>query len=104
MMIQFNTDNNVSISEEYAAKLKDLLTKDLGRFSDTLTRIELHFKDENAGKEAKEDKKCTLEARIKGKQPIVVSANGNTYDDATIKATIKLKAALDKTIGKMKTH
>ena len=104
MIIQLNTDRNLSIGEEYAEKLKGVLTKDLDRFADHLTRVELHFADENATRETKDDKKCTLEARFKSKQPIAVSDYGDTYDNALTGALQKLKASLETIVGKMRVH
>ncbi len=104
MIIQFNADKNLSISEEYAEKLKGVVTKELDRFADLLTRVELYFTDENATRKTKDDKKCTLEARLKSKQPVAVSDYGDTYDSAATGALLKLKAALDTIVGKMRVH
>jgi len=104
MIIQLNADKNLSISEEYSEKLKGILTKELDRFADLLTRVELHFTDENATRKTKDDKKCTLEAKLKTKQPIAVSDFGDTYDNATTGALLKLKSALDTAVGKMRVH
>lgn len=104
MIIQLNADRSLSISEEYADKLKGVLTKELDRFADLLTRVELHFADENATRKTKDDKKCTLEAKLKNKQPVAVSDYGDTYDNAVTGAVHKLKAALDTIVGKMRVH
>jgi len=104
MIIQFNTANNVNGSEAMNERLSALITGKLSRFDDYLTRIEAHLSDENGGKEGQNDKQCTLEARPQGKQPIVVSNNADTYDEAVMGAVTKLKSALDSVIGKLKTH
>ena len=57
MTIQFNTDNNVTGSEELTAPLTDLISNKLDRFSDRITRVEVHLSDENGSKQ-REDQAC----------------------------------------------
>ena len=101
MTIQLNTDKNLDLQESYAEKLNEVLSHGLNRFSEYVTRLEVHLSDENADKKTKEDKKCLIEARPKGKQPIAVSAWGNTYDQAVNEAISKMKSSLDHMVGKM---
>lgn len=101
MTIQLNAGNNLSINDEYAEKLKEILSTELDRFSDNLTRLEVHLSDENSHKDSKNDKKCVLEARLKGRQPVAVTDTGDTYDQAVDNAIEKLKAMLDTIMGRM---
>ena len=104
MTIQINTDKNLSVHEEYDNQLEALLTEELSRFDEHITRLELHLSDENGNKESQDDKKCLLEARLKGRQPIAVSALGNTYDQAVDSAIDKLKNSLETIIGRLRNH
>ncbi len=104
MTIQINTDKNLSVHEEYDNELEALLTEELSRFDEHITRLELHLSDENGNKESQDDKKCLLEARLKGRQPIAVSALGNTYDQAVDSAIDKLKNSLETIIGRLRNH
>jgi ribosome-associated translation inhibitor RaiA len=104
MTIQFNTANNINGSEAMNTRLSSIIADKLSRFDEYITRIEAHLSDENGGKEGENDKRCTLEARPQGKQPIVVTNNADTYDEAVAGAVTKLKSALDSAIGKLKAH
>lgn len=104
MIIQINTDKNVIVHEAYDSQLETLLTEQLRRFSEHITRLEVHLSDENGNKNAQDDKKCLIEARLKGKQPIAVSALGNAYDQAVDRAIVKLKASVDTIIGRQQNH
>lgn len=104
MIIQINADKNLSVSETYLQKIESIISKELDRFADILTRIEVFFTDENATRKTSDDKKCTLEAKVKHKHPIAVSAYGDIYDQALNAATRKLKGSLDTMVGKMRTH
>src|SRR5689334_2330669 len=104
MTIQINTDNNLDVHETYQAQLKDLLSEELSRFDEYITRLEVHLSDENGDKESEDDKKCMIEARLKGRQPIAVTNVANTYDVAVNGAIDKLKTSLDTILGRLRNH
>jgi len=104
MTIQLNTDKNLTIHQEYEDKIQAQITESLSRFSDLITRLEVHLSDENGSKDGLEDKRCLLEARISGKEPIAVTNLGNNYDLAISGALTKLKSKLETIAGKLKTH
>ena len=104
MNIQFNTANSINGSETMNTRLSEIIAEKLSRFSDYITRIEAHLSDSNGQKEGQNDKQCVLEARLEGLQPIAVTSNANTYDEAITGAISKLKSSLDSTIGKLRTH
>lgn len=104
MTIQINTDKNVSVHEAYDNQLEALLTDELSRFDEHITRLEVHLSDENGNKDSQDDKKCLIEARLKGRQPIAVSALANTYDQSVNSAIDKLKTSLNTIIGRLKNH
>ncbi|MEO6252849.1 MAG: HPF/RaiA family ribosome-associated protein [Ferruginibacter sp.] len=104
MTIQFNSDNNLTVHEEFRDKLKNTLSEELTRFSEHITRLEVHLSDENGQKFGQNDKKCLLEARVEGRPPIAVSAGGNNYELAVDSAVDKLKSSLDTVFGRLKKH
>ncbi|ARS39633.1 hypothetical protein CA265_08215 [Sphingobacteriaceae bacterium GW460-11-11-14-LB5] len=104
MTIQLNTDKSLTIHQEYDEKIQTQLNEGLSRYSDLITRLEVHLSDENGSKDGLDDKRCLLEARITGKDPIAVTNMGNTYDLAITGALTKLKSTLEKVAGKMKSH
>ncbi|HQW83059.1 MAG TPA: HPF/RaiA family ribosome-associated protein [Ferruginibacter sp.] len=104
MIIQFNTDNNLSVHEGFSKKLQDMLNSELKRFNEIITRLEVHFADENGHKKGVEDKRCLLEARIKNKNPIAVTAYASNYEIAAKDAAEKLKKSLNAVLQKMQAH
>lgn len=103
MIIQLNTDKNLTIHAEYESKINEVLTQQLDRYSQYISRLEVHLSDENGSKSGLNDKRCLLEARLEGKQPIVASDMGDTYDLALKSATEKLKHALTTVVSKMQS-
>lgn len=104
MQIQVNTDKNIEGSARMSAYFSEILEDALSRFTEQITRIEVHLSDENAGKEGSDDKRCLLEARLRGLRPVVVSHNAENLDFAVSGAIDKLVKSLESTIGKLRNH
>ena len=67
-----------------------------------LTRVEVHLSDENGGKSGPKDKRCKMEARPKGHQPILVSHDADSLTQAVEGAAQKLEHALEHLFGKLR--
>jgi ribosome-associated translation inhibitor RaiA len=104
MIIQVNSDNNITVNERLSAYVSDTILDSISRFSDQVTRVEVQLSDENSHKEGKDDKRCMLEARMSGMQPVAVTAHGDTIEQALHDAIPKLLAALDKAVGRLQSH
>jgi len=102
MIIQLNTDKNIEGNERLEEYLNSVISKELSRFTDNITRVEVHLSDENGSKSGVNDKQCTLEARIENKQPIVVSAKGSTLEKAVTASLDKLKTSIEKVYDKIR--
>ena len=74
----------------------------LERHLEFLTRVEVHLSDENGGKSGPKDKRCKMEARPKGHQPILVSHDADSLTQAVEGAAEKLEHALEHLFGKLR--
>lgn len=101
MQVQVNTDNNIRGTEELKRYVEAEVTATLDRFSQQITRVEVHLTDENSHKQGDNDKRCLMEARLKGLQPHAVTHNAATLEQAIDGAAEKLERALDRAIGKL---
>ena len=104
MQIQFNTDNNIKGTEELRGPLEERIKKSLSRYNERITRVEVHLNDENSHKGGENDKRCMLEARLEGMQPISVTNNDATEEQAVKGAINKLKTALDTVLGRARNY
>jgi ribosome-associated translation inhibitor RaiA len=104
MQVQFNTDESVDGREALGRHAEDVVQRVLGRFSDDVTRVEIHLSDINGNKAGDNDKRCLMEARVAGRQPIAVTDEANTLHQAIDGAAQKLKRSLDSTLGKLGDH
>lgn len=104
MLIQVNSDNNITVNERLSAYISDTVSDSLSRFDEQVTRVEVQLSDENGDKAGKDDKRCMLEARLAGMQPVAVTAHSDTIEQALHDAIHKLIAALDKAVGRLQTR
>lgn len=93
MLIEINYRDGQS-SQALDERISSLLESTLGHLADRLTRVEVHLGDENAHKPGPADKRCLLEARPKGLDPIAVETHAGDLYDAVEEAAGKLKRAL----------
>ena len=100
MQVQINTDHNIEGHEALAAQVSGTVETALGRVSDHITRVEVHLSDENGDKSGQNDKHCMIEARLEGRQPIAVTHQAATLDQAVDGAADKLARLIESTIGR----
>ena len=104
MKIQINTDVNIDGTEALAAQVSATVEEALDRFSEYVTRVEVHLSDENAGKSGQHDQRCMLEARLEGRRPVAVTDQAATLEQAVHGAAQKLANLLDSTLGRLHDH
>lgn len=100
--VQVNTDNHVQGDDTLSAWVQQELSQRLARFRDHITRVEVHFSDLNAQRGGALDKRCMLEARLAGRQPMAVSHEAHKVADALTGAADKLLRALDTALGRVR--
>ncbi|MEP6496280.1 MAG: ribosomal subunit interface protein [bacterium] len=100
MQIQISTDHNIDGNEDMVAATTDAVAHALRRFSDHITRVEVHLADENGPKGGENDIRCVLEARIEGRQPIAVTHHADTIPLAVDGASGSLVSLIETTLGR----
>ena len=102
MQIQVNTDNQVHGTAELIRHVESVVDGTFSRFGEQITRVELHLSDENSShKSGDNDKRCVMEARLSGLQPITVNSQGSSIEQALSGAADKLEKVLDRTLGRL---
>jgi hypothetical protein len=102
MQIQINTDRHIEGRERLAAWATGVVEQALSRVSDRITRVEVHLSDENADRSGRQDKQCMMEARLEGRQPVAVTHQAASMDQAVHGAAEKLIGAIDSIIGRQR--
>ncbi|MEX2169101.1 MAG: HPF/RaiA family ribosome-associated protein [Pirellulales bacterium] len=101
MQIQVSSDSHISAGEEFIDEIKTDMEQVFHRFAQQLTRLEVHLSDENSHKSGARDKRCLIEARLAGMDPIAVAEHAESLDLAISNATEKLEKTLDRTLGRL---
>jgi hypothetical protein len=102
VQVQINTDHNIDGHEALNARVRGVVENALGRFSDRITRVEIHLSDENSHKNGPDDKRCVLESRLEGRQPVAVTHRAATVDDAVQGAADKMARLIESTVGRLR--
>jgi ribosome-associated translation inhibitor RaiA len=102
MQIQVNTDRHVEGGEPLKEKVSDVVSRSIDRFSERVTRLEIHLADVNSGvRSGPDDMRCTIEARLAGMRPISVTHNAATIEQAVAGAADKLETTLRRTVERL---
>lgn len=73
----------------------------IGRMADRLTRVEAHLHDDNSLKHGPADKRCLLEARPRGMDPITAEDRSDDIYTAVSGAARKLQSVLTSRFEKL---
>ena len=94
MHIQINTDHKLVVHTAFADELRLLVENGLAHCSEHITRVEVHLSEEH------DSRRCLLEARLEGRQPLAVSESGQSLQQAVGGAAGKLSRLISHTLGR----
>ena len=100
MQIQINPGKNVTLHSKLSNFVETELNRTLRRFDTQLTRVEVHLSGETPTKGVR-GKRCTLEARPRGLQPLVVTGTATSTQKCVSGAAEKMKRQLEATFGRL---
>lgn len=100
MEIFINTDSSIQGREAFADRLGADIAKMLERVAEHITRIEVHLSVEG-DKHGHDNKRCLMEARMEGRQPIAVTEHSQSIDKSVHGACEKMRRLIDTTMGRI---
>ncbi|WP_434680510.1 HPF/RaiA family ribosome-associated protein [Pseudomonas sp. R1-18] len=100
MQVQVDS-NHIEGSAALQEWVGSTVVDELERYTDLLTRVEIHVGDVNAQKGGAQDKRCQIEARPKGHTSISVTHNAESLDLAVAGAARKMNHALEHLVGRL---
>ncbi|NTW24488.1 MAG: HPF/RaiA family ribosome-associated protein [Lentimicrobium sp.] len=104
MKIQFYIANSSSDGRELIVPTTARLTKELSRFNERKTSVEVHLSDEKVNYNRPEDKRCLILIKVHGMPPITISGHAESYENAVNEAILKLKLSLLATYGRLRVY
>lgn len=102
MQIQIHT-HGVSNSDAVSARLQSEIETALKVFREQVTRVEAHLHDDNGPKHGK-DKRCVLEIRLAGHQPLAVESEEVDLYQAIMQAAGKAERAVRHKLERHEAH
>lgn len=104
MEILVHTDSKVTLSPNLDAHIRRVLDQRLARFGHRLTRVDVGFNEENARGVGVPDRRCTIEARPAGLDPVAVKADAAEALPAFDGAVEKLLRVLETRLSREGDH
>jgi ribosome-associated translation inhibitor RaiA len=101
MLIQVNTDNHIQGNERLTKYVQAVVQDTLSRFAEKITRVEVHLHDTNGAKGGDNDKRCAIEVRPAGFDPVNTTHHAADIDEAIDGAVEKMKTLLDRQFDKL---
>lgn len=99
MHIEINT-SNFTYSDSLESHVYESIDRTFGRYADHVTRVEIHLADLNGDmKSGPDDKRCLIEARPAGLNPLVVEDRNSDFYEAVANATDKMRTVLEKRLA-----
>jgi len=102
MQIQINAPHE-KLPDALVDLMEQSVAHEFAHFGERLTRVEIHLSDLNANKGGI-DKRCLIEARPRGQDPVAAEEHGTTQRDAFERAIKKLARALAKRFDRQASH
>ncbi len=99
--MQTSQQHNIDGHEALAAQVSGVVESALSQFTEHITRVEIHLSDESSHKSTPNDKRCVMEARLEGRQPVAVTDHAATVDEAVNGAAHKLARLIESTLGRL---
>jgi ribosome-associated translation inhibitor RaiA len=102
MQILLNTDNHIEGNARLAYHVEQLVQNALDRFGKRIMRVVVTLTDRNSNKKSgAHDKRCVMEARLAGLEPVSVTSAEESVDLALDTAINKLEKTLGRTFDKL---
>ena len=102
MQVQINSPQE-SLPAAFVELIENRVENALASYATRLTRVEIHFKDLNAQKGGI-DKRCLIEARPRGLDPVAADHESAEIADAFRGALDKLQRVLQRRFGKLSSR
>jgi ribosome-associated translation inhibitor RaiA len=95
MKVRIAHDDHIRSSQERSEEIERLVRGHLSRFGELITSVQIHLSDDNGPRVTPDDRRCLIEARLAGREPIVVSHRADSLMQAVGGAASRLERAID---------
>ncbi len=103
MQIQINA-GDVQVTDAIEQHIHDSLEQALKHHPERVTRIEVHLRDDASKRQGVKDKRCKIEVRLAGLDPLAVEGDSDDLYDAIKQAAGKAKRAVEHKLERHDQH
>jgi ribosome-associated translation inhibitor RaiA len=104
MQIIISSGNQIDLNEDTVQRWQADIATSLDRFRESVTRVEVHLKDENSKtKGGVDDIRCLMEARPANRQPVSIEVRASSPEQAIRQGADTLKRRLDTVQDKLRS-
>jgi hypothetical protein len=103
MLIEVRTNGSVEGAETLSDHVKTIVLNTLSRFEGRIRRVDVHLSDVVSNKSSHDDKRCMMEARLEGGEPIAVTQQATSIDKAVHDTVHTLKRSIESALGRQST-
>ncbi len=96
-----NSDHHITASESLSERVESVVTDTVDRYSDRITRVEVHLQDVNGASAVIGTSAARWKPVWVGVEPVVVTAEGASLQEAIDGAADKLERALEHAIERL---
>lgn len=105
MQVIINSGNHVDVNQDAVQQWQSEILASLDRFSDWITRVEVHLTDENSqAKGGPDDIRCLMEARPASQQPVSIEVRAASVEQAIQDGTNTLERRLNTMMDKVRNE
>ena len=101
MQVQVHADHAIR-GAAFTSQIEGIVESALNHHAERITRVDVHLADENGKRQVHEDKRCSVEARIGGHQPLAVTCHGESLEAAVGGALDKISRLIDNTVERLR--
>lgn len=103
MQIQVNAAD-IHSSPAIQQRVEEEVTAALDDWENRITRVEVHLHDEDGPKHSDDDKRCVMEVRLAGLDPMVVEHSSGDMYGSIQQAASKLRKVVKRAIDRRRDH
>ncbi len=104
MKIKFYKAKNGNEGEELIASTTTRLARELSRFNEHITQVEVHLSEDNSKKAGVNDKRCVILVEVQDLHSISITGHACSHEQAVNGAILKLKMSLHATYGRLRVY
>lgn len=103
MQIHIHTDNHINGDETLRGYVEEAVEHAMARYEDRITRVEVFLAEEHSQDKfhGDDDKRCVMEARMRGLKPVSVRHHDSSVRESFEGAATKLQNLIEKTLGRL---